>query len=97
MTNDLIRRSALLKDLEYDPAKRAIVQPQSTFGIILSAPAVDAVEVVRCVECRFNVNNMEADPLCLNDYTGADIVCAYWESDGLAAEDFCSHGERRSE
>ena len=49
---DLIDREALLEALEYDPAKRDIVQPKSTFGIILDAPAVDAVEVVRCMECK---------------------------------------------
>ena len=44
---DLIDRQALLATLEYDPKKRNIVQPKSTFGIILAAPAVDAVEVKR--------------------------------------------------
>lgn len=95
MNNDLISRSALVKSIKTTVSDKAV--KALALVKVNTAPAVDAVEVVRCGECRFNADNMEADPLCLNDYTGADIVCTYWESDGLAADDFCSRGKRRSD
>ena len=53
-------------------------------------PAADVVEVVRCKDCKYNygiANNCE--------YAKDDIVCCYWESDGLHSDDFCSKGERK--
>ena len=47
--------------------------------------------VVRCKDCKYNVANMEKDPLDMTDYT--DIVCAYFMTDGMEANDFCSKGE----
>lgn len=43
--------------------------------------------VVRCKRCRFLVldENGEHNP--------EDCVCAYWETDGLTDEDYCSRGE----
>lgn len=52
------------------------------------------VEVVRCKDCKYNVSNMERDPLDINDYSGDDIVCSYYMSDGFDPMDFCSNGER---
>lgn len=46
-------------------------------------------EIIRCKECKHNVG--------VRDNTGFyeyDIVCDYWESDGLYSTDFCSYGER---
>lgn len=80
MNDDLIRRSALLKDLEYDPAKRALVQPKSTFGIILSAPAVDAVEVIRCRNCGW--------------YNTDSETCGFWPDEGYRdPKHFCGEGK----
>ena len=53
-------------------------------------PSADVVEVVRCKDCKYNygiANNCE--------YAKDDIVCCYWESDGLHSDDFCSKGERK--
>lgn len=47
-------------------------------------------EIVRCKDCIYNygiANNCE--------YAKDDIVCCYWESDGLHSDDFCSKGKRR--
>lgn len=55
-------------------------------------PTADVVEVVRCKDCKHNVG--------VRDNTGFyeyDIVCEYWESDGLYSTDFCSYGERRTD
>ena len=55
----------------------------------------DTVEVVRCKDCKFNVANMEKDPLDITDYSGDDIVCSYFMTDGLEPADFCSCGEAK--
>lgn len=54
----------------------------------------DTVEVVRCKDCKFNVANMEKDPLDITDYSGDDIVCSYFMTDGLDPTDFCSYGAK---
>lgn len=57
-------------------------------------PTADVVEVVRCKDCKFNVANMEKDPLNITDYSGDDIVCSYFLTDGLDPNDYCSRGTR---
>lgn len=47
--------------------------------------------VVRCKDCKYNVANMEKEPLDVTDYT--DIVCSYFMTDGMEPYDFCSKGE----
>lgn len=54
----------------------------------------DLVEVVRCKDCKFNMANMEKDPLDITDYSGDDIVCSYFMTDGLDPNDYCSQGKR---
>jgi hypothetical protein len=54
---DLIDRLKLLDSLGYDPMKFWEITPESTFGIVLNSPTVDAVEVVHG---RWMVNNKEA-------------------------------------
>ena len=55
------------------------------------APTVDAVPVVRCKDCKHKVTTEDVE------YNPHDIVCDYWESDGLEETDFCSYGERRTD
>ena len=52
-------------------------------------------EVVRCKDCKFNVANMEKDPLDTTDYSGDDIVCSYFMTDGLNPNAYCSYGVRK--
>lgn len=55
-----------------------------------NAPTIDAVPVVRCRECIHNYGlsfNKEFNP--------NDIVCDYWDTDGLSYYDFCSYGKRK--
>ena len=49
------------------------------------------MNVIMCKDCKYNVANMEKDPLDMTDYT--DIVCAYFMTDGMEPDDFCSKGE----
>lgn len=104
MNNDLISRSALLEALENDRMifKSTITVPEALLAqgkhwrrCLESAPAVDAVEVVRCRECIHNVANHARDPLDTTDYSGKDIVCAFWLSDGLEPDDYCSRGKMK--
>lgn len=55
-------------------------------------PAADVVEVVRCNECIHNVGIRDN-----TEFYDKDIVCDYWESDGLYSTDFCSYGKRADE
>lgn len=48
------------------------------------APSVDAVEVVRCKECKYSRPKK----------TGIKLHCAWWYR-SVEDEDYCSRGERR--
>ena len=48
------------------------------------------VAVVRCKDC---IHNYGVAHSC--EFNPHDIVCEYWESDGLDGNDYCSYGERR--
>ena len=55
-------------------------------GIIKNAPTVDAVEVIRCRECKYRFGNNG------HSKNGCPIIDAnIWMDD----DDFCSHGERK--
>lgn len=58
------------------------------------ARCMRGLEVVRCKECKFNVRNMQIDRLDATDYSGADIVCSYFMTDGMEENDFCSRGQK---
>jgi hypothetical protein len=53
---------------------------------------VDAVPVVRCKDCEHNYSKKHN-----KRYNHEDIVCDYFETDGLNDDDFCSYGERSEE
>lgn len=82
MNNDLISREALLEAIRTDVAPLTL---SMVFRHIHSAPAVDAVEVVRCRECRNHIHDDDVDFLCT-------ITGVYTRHD-----DFCSYGERRAD
>lgn len=92
MDNDLISRSALFKKIQpvdflYGHDEDA---PYSGMAVdacdVEAAPAVDAVEVVRCTECQYM--KIKAG-LC---------YCKVWQGyNGMGSEGFCSYGERRTE
>ena len=54
-------------------------------------------EIVHCRDCKFygeTLTDEERDEAMSQEDT--DLVCGYWLSDGLYADDFCSQGDRRS-
>ena len=96
MDNDLISRSALIA--EHCDGCNAIALGQCDHDVcgaaqlIMEAPAVDAVEVVRCKDCKhFNMREME----CQNDAVSTDHEGGASYSLNFYLDDFCSYGERR--
>ena len=58
--------------------------------LVLQAPTIDAVSVVRCKDCMWWINNLtefSAD----EDYS----QCRWNEEESPNADDFCSYGERK--
>ena len=59
---------------------------------VVAAPTVDAVEVVRCKDCKhFDMQRMECqcDAIASDNEGGADYTINFY------LDDFCSYGERR--
>lgn len=97
MANDLISREAALEaaktglknfvGIQWTPDTRRYV-PKVVHGVrdaLQNVPAIDAVEVVRCKDCK-HFNPVEGGlPLC----TMHLVAMAY--------NDFCSYGERRND
>ena len=81
MQNDLISRSALLKEATADGAYGYVDAKQ-----IAAASAVDAVEVVRCKDCIAFIGETKS----------VFQHCAY-SGMNVGKDDFCSCGERRAE
>lgn len=55
--DDLISRKALLKTIEQSLAYRLKAQEMDkAVGMVHEAPTIDAVEVVRCRDCRLHDN-----------------------------------------
>lgn len=65
MQNDLISRSALIKTFEDEGlGDHSLIESVFAAGVyakIENAPPVDAVEVVRCKDCRFNLGVKSSD------------------------------------
>lgn len=51
---------------------------------------LQAKELIRCKDCIHNVANRETDPMDITDYSGEDIVCDYFMTDGQEPDDYCS-------
>lgn len=83
MDNDLIRRSALKQDLLARGFWPVIVK-----CAVEAAPAVDAVEVVRCGECEY----LEGEE-CVNPYLALNNEAHFYPDNDF----FCASGERRND
>lgn len=61
--------------------------------MVCDAPTVNAATpVVRCKDCKHNFSKK-----CHKDYNHEDIVCDYWDTDGLSDDDYCSRAGRSEE
>ena len=93
---DLISRSALMAHFKQEewgtPDERW--RPEREFGrMVLNAPAVDAVEVVRCGECKWyfeneNYETLDTIPFCDHPEGGGVTRGKQWH---------CADGERKDE
>ena len=102
MNNDLISRSALLELGNFMPMNKALADwdefdnktkkvvlryAQKIKRIILDAPTVDAVEVVRCCQCPYSWFRLAEPHSRYCKHTGLNVY----------DNDFCSYGERETE
>lgn len=88
---ELIDRKALLKYVR--GIGNHFYSEWDTGGVLVAIekqPTIEAKPVVYCKDCKYNVANRQQDPLDITDYT--DIVCDYFMTDGMEADDFCSKG-----
>lgn len=91
-TDKLISANALLEKVQFRIDTPGIIGSTvrdvvaTTRRIIEEAPAVDAVEVIRCKDCRFWAHEFDTVGHCT--YAGIDL--------DHAESGFCSYGERRS-
>lgn len=86
MENDLISRSALIA--AYDAAHKG--PPGGARKLIVGAPTIDAVPIVRCKDCRY----------AHMTYGGECKYCDFWQEDGgealyLDGDFYCAAGERK--
>ena len=89
--SDLISRAALLA--EYDRVH--VGAAGGARKLIAEAPAVDAVEVVRCKDCKHcAIDKYVKRPFCiLNGEVRPNGHI--WFGVGVTEEHYCSYGERR--
>ena len=52
---------------------------------------IEFSELVQCKDCKYKVVTDDGE------YNPEDIVCNYWDSDGLSENDYCSYGERKDD
>ena len=92
MENDLISRSALLDKVQFrlpiDNYNAEVINGcvEITRRLIENAPAVDAVEVVRCKDCK-RVKQGRFDIFKW-------VYCSHWHTE-IQKDNFCCFGERR--
>lgn len=82
-----VKTDQLIRDLE---AMKTIYDAISLDGMIraLEERAVDAVEVIRCEECKFSALSKEELRYCACEIASKNLVL-------VVDDDFCSCGERR--
>ena len=69
------------------PEELKIVYEKEDDGRIRPVYFIDAVPVVRCKNCKYKVTTRDGE------WNPEDVVCDYWATDGLCAEDYCSQGK----
>lgn len=100
MNNDLISRSALLAEIRCLHEFCGMIDAFGLWAtekareIIKAAPAVDAVEVVRCRDCiHYQYGEIFKDIKFCSRLTHKGKPMRY----PFSAEAFCSYGERRND
>lgn len=90
----LIDADALLERMKKDPLF-PLVERYGVSGVIDAEPTVDAVEVVRCEDCRHWVGKHRSQcPVKCKTFGYCDL----WEQYvGNGEKFFCAYGERRED
>ena len=89
----LIDADAMCADLAtVDPRYKAMIE----WGVRVTEaqPTVDAVEVVRCKDCKFSRPFTEEELKA--EYRVGEWHCAFWYAE-MHKDDYCSCGERRED
>ena len=63
---------------------------KDTLTAIKELPAVDAVEIIRCKDCKYCDKGIDEDGKPF-------LKCLGWVYGGTSETDFCSHAERRQD
>ena len=102
MENDLISRSALKEALKRQAKiyeNEIDIRCNAYFGLGVAAielrksPAIDAVPVVRCVDCKYRCTIV--CPMFHTEYSwDADDGCDWYDVDRTDDDGFCHLGER---
>ena len=92
MMPDLIDRKALLAEvnrtIDIMEKRKDRISVRNVIMCVKNAPTVDAVEVVRCKDCKYLMHSaIYKKHFCTNIYGLRDIC--------ISKNDFCSYGERR--
>ena len=93
MAYDLISRSALLKAMRTvtDDTTCPMHIAAEIEQYIGEAPAVDAVEVVRCKGCKYFIQKVDVGGFCKCGEVNGGIPHI------RANDDYCNYGERRAD
>ena len=106
--NDLISRSALIAhigDLGIDPeddttflttGQACAIAHKCIVEMVKEEPAVDAVEVVRCKDCKMCMLWRKPTDTVIGDCRIRKMNSEDEEFCMVGADDFCSHGKKRS-
>ena len=98
MNDDLIIRSRARHEFEKFFTDSERLQHDCD-SILCMIPAVDAVEVVRCRDCKFSRELVNLEKMIYLDNCRA-CVCPEASQDGymiVFPEHYCSYGERRTD
>ena len=87
---DWIENWKKICDYYHSPEKAADIPFSELYSIFDKMPTIEAEPVIHCRDCMHRVYTEDGESYDL------DIVCDYWETDGLYADDFCSAGQRRT-
>ena len=96
--NELISKTEIIKDLQKDISESdnwLVIALYMAFAVrIMSYKNIDAVEVVRCKDCKYMCHYTDGHFECrlLSDLK--PIPTTYCT---MKADDFCSYGERREQ
>ena len=90
----LIDASAMRDDWLENGENEYVYDTNAILDSIDSQPTVDAVEVVRCKDCKYYCQDKINGVICRHPELDFDIECYdHWIN--TKPDDFCSYGERK--